>query len=152
MGYNTRFTGTLKFTTELTVPMLKRLNEFFGEDPREHPEWDLGRDSGYIDLKLAPDYSGIQWDDGCEKTYFLEKSVALIIREMRKEWPQFSLTGSLLAQGEDVEDRWELLVDGTGGVRKKKLPIPGTKVECPHCHRKFYHEGSASNGKGNADG
>lgn len=145
MGYNTRFTGTLTFTCELSVPMLKRLNEFFGEDPCDHPEWGLGRDVGYIDLKLAPDYSGLQWDDGTEKTYGLEISVAMVVREMRKEWPQFGLRGSLLAQGEDVEDRWELVVNEVSGfTEKRKVPIPGTKITCPHCRRKFYHEGSGS--------
>lgn len=146
MGYNTRFRGTLKFTSELTVPMLAKLNSFFGQDPREHPEWGAGREVGYIDLVLTKDFSGIEWDSGTEKTYGLERAVNVIIREMRKEFPDFGLTGTLLAQGEEIEDRWQLVIGEGGWAAKIKVPIPGTKIECPHCHRKFFHEETPDNG------
>lgn len=149
MGYSTEFEGTLQFTHELSVPQLKKLHTFFGANPREHPEWGLSRDHGYIDLELAKDYSGIKWD-GAEKTRDLDKSVAFIIREMRKEWPEFGLTGTLKAQGEDVEDRWDLVVDETGAVSKNKRPPPGVKVKCPHCRRDFYY--SPDNGSENSRG
>lgn len=140
MGYNTRFTGTLKFTHELSVPQLKRLNEFFGEDPRDHPSWAAHRDIGYIDLKLAADYSGIEWDDGTEKTRGLEHAVNFILQEMRAEWPEFGLTGSLLAQGEDVEDRWQLVIGEDGQASKQKIAVTGTRVKCPNCSHKFILE------------
>lgn len=143
MGYNTRFSGVLKFTCEPTTAMLAMLNGLFGQDAREIGG---GRESGYIDLELTKDFSGIQWDSGTEKTYYLEKSVNLVIQEMRKAFPVFGLTGTLLAQGEDVEDRWELYIGDDGLAHKRKVAIPGTKVKCPHCHQSFYYEGSPSNG------
>lgn len=97
MGYSTDFKGKLAFTCPVTTEMLAKLNTFFGEDPREHPEWDMSLRDGYIDLQLTKDFTGIEWN-GAEKTYFLEKSVDMVIREMRKEWPEFGLKGSLLAQ------------------------------------------------------
>lgn len=140
MGYNTEFKGKLEFTCEMTAPMLAKLNSFFGEDPREHPEWGLGRDSGYIDLRLTKDFTGIEWNDETEKTYFLEKSVSLVINEMRKEWPQFGLKGALVAQGEDVDDRWQLVIGDDGLAKKVEVQIVGTKVRCPECDHKFYIE------------
>lgn len=140
MGYNTRFRGTLKFTCELTVPMLAKLNTFLGQDPREHPEWGAGRDIGYIDLVITKDFTGIEWDSGTEKTYGLEKSVTLIIQQMRKDFPDFGLTGSLLAQGEDMEDRWQLVIGADGLAQKQKIAIAGTRVKCPECDHKFILE------------
>lgn len=141
MGYNTRFRGTLKFTSEPTVPMIAKLNDLFGKDAREMGG---GRDSGYIDLVLAKDFSGIEWDSGTEKTYGLEKCVNLVISEMHKEYPQFGLTGSLLAQGEDMEDRWALVMED-GVAYKRKIAITGQRVQCPECNHKFILE-SVPNG------
>jgi len=149
MGYNTQFKGELKFIVEPTVPMIAKLNSIFGADPREHPEWNAGRDSGYIDLMLNKDFTGIKWDNGCEKTYYLEKSVNIVLEQMRKEWPEFGLSGSMLAQGEDIEDRWELYIGEDGLAHKRDVPLIGAQITCPHCRHKFIHQspvnGSTSN-------
>lgn len=144
MGYNTRFKGELNFTCEMTAPMLAKVASFFGEDPREHPEWKMGKNSGYIDLAFTKSFRGIRWDDGTEKTYYLENSVNLIIDQMRKEWPQFGLSGALLAQGEEIEDRWELAVDATGRAERRPIAIPGTKITCPHCLGDFMYDAKRS--------
>jgi hypothetical protein len=139
MGYTTKFKGELKFVHEPTVAQLKKLNSMFGEDCREHPEWDA-KDLSYIDLKLADDLSGIKWDDGTEKTYHMERLVNVVITEMRKQFPDFALAGKLLAQGEEIEDRWELAIWTDGLAYKRDLPMPGKKVKCPHCRESFYIE------------
>lgn len=40
MEYNTTFTGELKFVEEATASQLAALNAMFGEDCRDHPEWE----------------------------------------------------------------------------------------------------------------
>jgi hypothetical protein len=146
MGYNTQFKGELKFDCEMTAPMLAKLNQYFGENTNDHPELCLSRhDGGYIDLKMAKDLSGIQWDDGTEKTYNLEKIVDALIQMMRQEFPSFSLKGALLAQGEDIEDRWELFIDEDGHARKRDVATPGVKLYCPRCHHAFMYD-AESNG------
>jgi hypothetical protein len=145
MGYNTQFKGELKFDCEMTAPMLAKLHQYFGEDTREHPELELSRqDGGYIDLKMTKDFSGIQWDDGTEKTYNLDKIVDALIQIMRKEYPSFALKGVMLAQGEDIEDRWELFIDADGHARKRDVAIPGVKIHCPRCRHAFMYEGETS--------
>jgi predicted Zn finger-like uncharacterized protein len=141
MGYSTDFKGKLEFTCPVTTEMLAKLNSFFGEDPKKHPDWNAHRDIGYVDLKLTKDFTGIEWD-GSEKTYGLELSVDMVIREMRRTWPEFGLKGFLLAQGEDVEDRWQLVVGDNGAAKKVKVPMTGMKVRCPSCHQHFYVEDS----------
>lgn len=138
MGYSTSFTGSLKFASEPTTKQLAKLNAMFGEDCRDHPEWNA-KGLYYVDLKLTEDFTGIEWN-GAEKTYELDKIINVVIGEMRKEFPGFSLIGTLFAQGEDADDRWQLVVGDDSIARRIKVQIVGTKVECPRCEHKFYLE------------
>jgi hypothetical protein len=142
MGYNTNFTGELKFTTELSAAALLKLQSFFDEDCRDHPEW--GAEAAgltYIDLELTKDGKGIQWN-GAEKTYELVEKINLIIGLMKKEFPEFGLSGSMTAQGEDVEDRWHIVFrEGREGYcEMQDAVINGRTVECPHCKESFLIE------------
>lgn len=131
MGYHTEFKGELKFTTELTATQLATLKKMLGEDCRDHPEWNAPN-LYYIDLKLLDDFSGLEWD-GSEKTYDMPELVNVVISQMRKQWPDFGLSGVLAAQGEDVEDRWELFFGDDGSAQKRALVISGKRIKCPHC-------------------
>jgi len=138
MGYTTEFTGELKFTEELKTSELARLNSFLGEDTRDHPDWGTELDNYYIDLELLPDFSGLRWN-GAEKTYNMVQIVNFIIGEMIKIKPSFGLKGKLHAQGEDIEDIWELVIE-QGIAVKHELKPKGKKVECPHCGESFFIE------------
>jgi hypothetical protein len=129
MGYSTKFTGELKFTTEASAPQLAALKAIMGEDCREHPEWNAPN-LYYIDLELNDDFTGIKWD-GAEKTYKLENLVNVLLRVMREKWPQFGLTSALSAQGEDMEDRWELQMGEDGLAHKMEVAMTGKIVTCP---------------------
>lgn len=144
MGYNTRFNGVLAFAKEPTVSQLAKLNTLIGEDCRDHPEWNAKSEASYIDLVITSDFSGLQWDTGTEKTYGLDECVNVIVREMRKEWPDFGLTGTLIAQGEDFEDRWALVIGADGFASKQPLAIAGNVFQCPHCKQKFAVEAAAA--------
>ncbi len=137
MGYSTKFTGTLEFTCELTIPMLTKLQALCGEDPRKlgYPR----ERTGYIDLEPTKDLKGLQWDDS-EKTYYLENSVNIVIAEMRKDFPEFGLRGELLAQGEEIEDRWRLVMEAPDRAVKIEVPMAGAIIKCPHCGEKFIKE------------
>lgn len=144
MGYSTSFEGELRFASELTATQLAALNSMLGEDARDHPEWKVDPSTylNYIDLELSSDFSGLKWS-GAEKTYGLEEAVNVITREMRKTWPEFRITGQLLAQGESLEDRWVLHVDEEGKASKKEVVLTGRKITCPHCDEAFMLEDSA---------
>lgn len=135
MGYTTRFTGKLSFTTEGTASQLAALKALLGKDCRKHPELNAPG-LCYIDLELTDDFSGLQWN-GAEKTYDLDKMVNVVIREMRKKWPGFGLTGSLLAQGEDIEDRWTLAIGADGMAIKAPVVVSGAIIKCPGCGHRF---------------
>jgi hypothetical protein len=137
MGYSTEFTGKLEFANEVTAKQLAKLNTFLGEDCRDHPEWGA-TNMTYIDLQLTDDFTGLEWD-GSEKTYDLTEKVNLIIEKMRDEFPDFELKGELMAQGEDMEDRWKLKIE-RGKAVEVKIQIMGRKCKCPHCGEDFILE------------
>lgn len=141
MGYSTDFKGELRFVGEPTAKQLAKLNSMFGEDCRDHPEWDAPG-LYYVDLELNDDFTAIRWN-GAEKTYSLEKIVNVVLREMRKEWPDFALTGTLIAQGERIEDRWALHIGEDGLAHKQEIAVTGTRVTCPDCGHKFLLEKAA---------
>lgn len=119
MGYNTEYKGDMLFVKDVSGKQLNFLNKMFGEDCREHPEWGA-TELYYIDLKLNDDFSGICWN-GAEKTYFLENAINVVIREMRKEWPDFALHGTISAQGDDIDDKYALVVSDDGFVHKRPI-------------------------------
>lgn len=135
MGYNTEFKGELKFTQELTASQLAKVKSFLGEDCRNHPEW--GASSLYhIGLELLDDFSGLRWN-GAEKTYSMDGMINLIITHMRTDVPDFGFVGKMVAQGEDIDDRYEILIKD-GWAVKREIELTGTKIECPHCKQYFY--------------
>ena len=138
MGYSTEFKGKLNFTTDLTGKQLAKLETYLGEDCRDHSEWGVPHLS-YIDLKLTKDYSGVEWD-GSEKTYDLEEKINFIITEMKKEYSEFGFMGELLAQGEDIEDRYLIVIDEDGKAVKRDVIVQGTVIKCPNCNCKFQLE------------
>lgn len=137
MGYSTQFKGELKFKSELTATQLAKVKSMCGEDCRDHPEWNAPY--YYIDLELTDDFSGLRWN-GAEKTYDLDKLVNVVTAEMRKEWPDFALTGELHAQGDEMEDRWVLKINEDGIAERKDVVVAGERVTCPHCEQKFILE------------
>jgi len=143
MGYTTTFEGVLKFTGDVNATDLAHLHEMLGEDVREHPEWlkhltdeEKGKYLSYMDLRVAEDFSGIEWD-GSEKTYGLESLVTILIGEVRKVNPGFGLTGELRAHGEEPRDRWILRVTDDGRGEKIELPDIGTWMQCPGCSHEW---------------
>lgn len=137
MGYTTEFEGVLKFKHEISVPQVAKLNEFFGEDPNDHPEWKRreGDKYSYLQYELTKDMTGIKWD-GNEKFYYAVEAINLIIDNMKAEFPEFELQGELLAQGEELGDVWKLeIVDGQ--ATRKDIVMAGEIYECPHCDEQF---------------
>jgi hypothetical protein len=148
MGYSTDFMGLLKFKHEPTVAELAKLETFMGEDIRSHPDWveDVKKlypreYLTYINLEITNDGKeapvGICWD-GSEKSYDMVAKINFILYEMRKDFPDFDLVGTLEAQGEDASDRWYVVMEKGQAVDKNAFIAPeDEEIECPHCHKFF---------------
>jgi len=49
--------------------------------------------------------------------------VNVITTQMRREFPDFGLSGVMTAQGSDVGDLWELIIAEDGFAKKELLPF-----------------------------
>jgi len=136
MGYTTRFVGTLHFDPPLSGAVERAfLNSILNDDQAIHP-WKV-KDLAYIDLEIKR--GGLEWN-GAEKTYEMEKQVNAVVEHMRKEFPRFGLIGELQAQGEDITDRWRLVIGEDGVASRVEVAVTGKKVTCPHCEEEFILE------------
>lgn len=137
MGYNTEYVGILKFGRELTASELAILKSYFGEDCRDHKEWGEEIENYYVNLEFTDDYSGLQWD-GMEKTYNMPEIIEFIIKMAKKSIPDFELTGYFNCQGEDIDDRYRIVMEKNIPKVIKDPPV-GEKITCPHCEEEFYY-------------
>lgn len=111
MGYNTDFAGCLHFDYEVKegdlIILESLLDKSFTFKNKAGEE-----EEGWVDLELSQLKDGLGWN-GAGKTYYMVESLNFVSEEMRKHNPNFKLAGELLAQGEDIYDRWRVrMVDG----------------------------------------
>lgn len=143
MGYSTEFKGELKFAKPISSEALGYLNSFLGKDRRDIGYGDNNSITGYgdywyhIDYELLPDFSGIKWNDS-EKSYDMEHIANFLIDKMQEKYPDFKLTGKMVAQGEEIDDRWELVIGEDGRASNKPIVTVGDAIICPHCEKKVY--------------
>ncbi len=144
MGYSTDFAGVLTFKNELTPEQEKKLSTFLGADCRDHPEWDrLNENEKYlswIELEFDENGDGLIWD-GAEKTYDMVEKINLILREMRKDFPDFELEGGFDAFGEIGGDIWRIGFKD-GWAVYKDITLTNKTINCPHCHKDVVLEDS----------
>lgn len=134
MGYTTTFEGVLKFRDGMTVDELRALKKYLDAETSGHPEWGLSQ-TNYIGLELTSDMGGLKWGGG-EKQRGMAEAVQFIIEDMRKTFPDFTLTGTFECQGEDFEDRWDLVAEGDT-ARVVNYRMVGEPVDCPECGYTF---------------
>ncbi len=136
MWYSTEFKWTLKFKEGMTVKWLAFLNTILWEDARDHEEWNAGNLTR-MDLEVTKELDGIQWN-WSEKTYDLDTKIALIIHLMSEKFPEFWIDWELLANWEEFDDIWKIIVKDNK-VERRELKIQWEVIECPHCEEKFIH-------------
>jgi len=128
MGYNTNFNGELKFKNELTASEINLLKSFLGQDRRdigfEEDKKVYETDDEYwyhIDLELNDDFTGIRWN-GAEKTYDMDKIINFLTKQMKQKYPNFELIGTLSAQGEERDDRYNIvMVNGKAEIKEFEI-------------------------------
>jgi Txe/YoeB family toxin of Txe-Axe toxin-antitoxin module len=127
MGYESSYSGVLKFKNKPTEQELQKLETFMGEDCREHLEWNA-KDLTWIDLQIDSEGDGICWN-GSEKSYDMVEKVNMIIKEMKKEFPNFELKGEFEVQGEDIDDKWLMQIVDNVAYKFDVIPIGNSYSE-----------------------
>jgi len=145
MGYNTEYMGILEFNKELTASQLSLINEILDSDFRDlSQEVQKALVTGetyltYINLVLTKNFSGVEWN-GTEKSHSMVDAVNAVTNWMRIHGgiKDFSFVGTMHCQGEDVDDKWDLIIED-GIAKRVQAPPKGIKIECPHCEEYFYY-------------
>ena len=138
VGYQTDFTGILRFTRPMTLLELAYIEKQMGFDLPDDLKgyiYPHGKPH-YVQLEVSNDKSGIQWD-GNEKFYEAVNAVNFVIDNARREIPDFGLSGQLEAQGEEIGDHWFLVIGEDGYAKRVDAPKIGDKVTCPNCDHEF---------------
>lgn len=123
MGYNTEFMGSLEMPEGMSATQVRLVKDYL-----------VGNFD--MDLEVSSDGKSIVWN-GAEKTYDMDEQVNKLIAHFIPLIPNFTLTGSMLAQGENVDDRWVLYMDRSGVARKAAVLETGHAISCPHCGKTF---------------
>lgn len=114
MGYTTTFEGHITIGEPLLAKTRERLN-FLGEDSRDKPELTRhGAPSGYCQWELRPDPDNselecLKWDGG-EKFYDSFEWMQFIVEKVLTD---YTCNGVIEAQGEELSDRWLLVVENS---------------------------------------
>lgn len=112
MGYTTEFQGYIAINEPLLPKTLDKL-AFLGEDSSEFPELTKGAPDGYCQWMLVHDYDGhanvLKWDGG-EKFYDSFEWMQFIVRVVLAD---YTCDGVIEAQGEEMSDRWLLVVENS---------------------------------------
>lgn len=104
MGYDTSFTGSVRVTPPLYVEDIALLQSF----ARECHEEEGPSGSYYCQWVPTSDGSEIKWD-GEEKFYDADEWMQYIIDRFLAP-AGYLVEGEIDAQGEDVGDRWRIVV------------------------------------------
>jgi hypothetical protein len=138
MGYTTQFQGKVKITPELTAPQIRFIKGFYGDmrewNPDEHKRTGLM----WFQWELNDNLDALQWDEN-EKFYDADKCMEYIIEKTTEKYPELNFNGIIQAQGEEFDDRWQLIVKNNK-VTRKDVKIVGQKITCPHCEEDFILE------------
>jgi len=116
MSYTTKFSGKLSFVNELKAKQLAKI-KFFIEDSV---------------LELTEDFSGLE----IEETVNHGDEVPVFINDMLTEFPDILLEGYLVAQGEDLNDLWKVVII-EGKAERINFFTEDGMIECPHCKKQF---------------
>ena len=120
MGYSTYFTGVLKFKEPITKEQEALLDDISGIDYRDgHPFFGVDCPNiSYIDFVITENKLGIE-HRGAEESYGAVEQVNFIIDVMKSRYTNFTLEGGLIAQGEEVEDVWKLLIKDGKAIEER---------------------------------
>jgi hypothetical protein len=131
MGYNTDYNGILEFINPLTpeqelflIPMMTCDYEFSPEIVQVVTNGDY---MPYNDFIISPDKTGIVWQRDREKSYDQHKAINAIILTMQTKFPDFGLSGNIIAISE-YQEAWVISIENGLAVEKNINKLLNVKI------------------------
>ncbi len=138
MGYTTEFQGEIKIKPELTASQIAFFESMHGDMREWNPEEAKRLDFTWFDWTLNKSRDALEWD-GTEKFYDACEKMQYVIDRALEKYPHLQFEGIIQAQGEEFDDRWQLIVKKNKAT-KKEIKIVGDVHECPSCGHKWQDE------------
>lgn len=135
------YEGKLAFTGELTPIQLGNINQILEGELAYCQSQSAEEESFIVGLKLTSDFSGItcrnynSHDD--EDLGEIVENVNDFVRIIAKTIPDFGLSGQILIQGDEPQNRWFITVVN-GLAELVGIKVEGKNVICPHCSGQFF--------------
>lgn len=108
MGYTTEFEGAVKVEPTLTAAQMDILHDFAQERHGGNCDVYAGFPGFWCNWEARTGGTEIGWN-GSEKFYDSDEWMKYIIENFLKPWG-VTANGEIIAQGEDISDRWLLVV------------------------------------------
>jgi len=139
------YKGKLKISPELRASDIAYLKGFLGEDLRDHrDEWphtdkydELVDATNFIDVDFDDSFCYLQVDENTEKQRGITETMNYIISVMREKIPNFELSGSIIEQGDYVDEIYKIKRQDDGYFKHVKVKLEGDIICCPLCEDKF---------------
>jgi hypothetical protein len=120
MGYTTTFRGRLRTSRLLSDTEVGRINSFC--EKRHGGNMRPFRNMPGFWCNWEADNESIFWN-GAEKSYAMDEWLEVLIEKFFDPW-KVSLSGKMLAQGEQMNDTWTLEVLPGNKVVRTNINIP----------------------------
>ena len=133
MGYDTRFKGAITIEPPCDLELYNRVNDYCRDEDKVRDGKNVP-DYGWCDWLVSKDGKAIGHYEETEKSYEMEAWLRVLVRDFFAPAGRV-LNGSMLAQGEDMEDRWCLNVKDNEVTRTDAKP--DGVVVCPECQHRF---------------
>ena len=123
MWYSTEYIGKAKITPSPTIDMVNDI-KWIIKDNDWHSElrWNL---------QVSDDLKYIEWTWN-EKTYGFEETLNVLIKEVRRTYPDFDLEWEFEYQWDEWDDRWYVRKVDWVFVRIEKW-LEKDEYKCPEC-------------------
>jgi hypothetical protein len=119
MGYTTTFEGRMRLSPTLTVAQKHDLNSFCEDRHGGNTQVDPGFPGFWCDWMTDGEY--LQWN-GNEKSYDMAAWLEELISRYFRPWG-VTVSGKILAQGEDLSDRWTMEVGADQKVKVQRVSM-----------------------------
>lgn len=123
MWYSTEYIGKAKITPSPTIDMVNDI------------KWTIKDNDWHSELRwniqVSDDLKYIEWTWN-EKTYDFEETLNVLIKEVRRTYPDFDLEWEFEYQWDEWDDRWYVRKADWVFVRIEKW-LEKDEYKCPEC-------------------
>lgn len=125
MWYSTSYTWELLFNENISIQEIREVQKYLWENINSHPEWWYKWKwyLWFIDLCINDTMTWLEWRVS-EKSSLMQDKVNFLIKKIREKFPHFTLSWGFLCQGENLLDRYRLMMSQWIKMERFDINVP----------------------------